>query len=285
MMARLEKFRAFIAAQTGIALDADRYYMVDTRLLPVMRANKIALLDTLLDQAMAGTDTALTQSVIEAMLTCETFFFRDRPVFQVFREEILPEMMAARQNTRRLRIWCAAASTGQEPYSLAMILDENASVLKGWQVEIVATDISASALEIARSGFYNQFEVQRGLPVTQLLRYFVREQDRWRIAEHLRSRIEFNQLNLKKDFRYIGDFDIIFCRNVLMYFDTDTKRDILGRMSDAVADDGWLLLGATENTSGLAKDLVPDIRIPAGYRPRNHASASGRVLKMMPMRA
>ncbi len=284
MKNRLERFRAFIAAQTGIVLEADRDYMVDTRLLPVMRANKITSLDILLDQAMAGTNPSLTQSVIEAMLTCETFFFRDRPVFQVFREEILPEMIEARQSTRCLRIWCAAASTGQEPYSLAMILDENAAALKGWQVEIIATDISSMALETARSGLYNQFEVQRGLPVALLLRYFVREQERWRIAEHLRSRVEFKQLNLKQDFKSMGEFDIIFCRNVLMYFDPDTKRHILGRMSQSVADGGWLILGATENTSGLAKELAPDLRVPAGYRPRHHALASSRIVSRMSVR-
>jgi chemotaxis protein methyltransferase CheR len=193
MSERMEKFRAFLAKRTGIALDADRDYMIDTRLFPVLRQKGVADVEKLIDLAMSGRDESLTQAVVEAMLTGETFFFRDKPVFDSFRNVLLPEMIAARRDTRRLRIWCAACSTGQEPYSIAMILDEEARALRGWQIEIVATDISESAVKAARAGSYNQFEVQRGLPVALLLRYFHREAERWMISEHLRSLIDFRR--------------------------------------------------------------------------------------------
>ena len=181
------KFRLFLARQSGIFLEPDRDYMIETRLAPVMRQWKFTSLEALLNLAMNGSNPDLSKVVIEAMLTGETFFFRDRPVFEVFREKILPGIISERQGERKLRIWCAACSSGQEPYSVAMILDEEARALRGWNIEIVATDLSATAIENARAGFYNQFEVQRGLPVAHLLRYFGREQERWHIAEHLRS--------------------------------------------------------------------------------------------------
>lgn len=266
MSARLGKFRNYLEQRTGVAIEADRDYMIEMRLMPVLRTSRLPNAETLVEAAMSEADPRLTQAVIEAMLTGETFFFRDRLVFDAFRDLILPEMIQARKDVRRLRIWCAASSTGQEPYSVAMLIDEEARALRGWNVEIIATDLSQTAVDSARSGFYNQFEVQRGLPVAYLLRYFVREQERWRIAEHLRSRVDFSTLNLKNDFASLGQFDVIFCRNVLMYFDTSTKRDILGRLSNALAPDGHLFIGATENTTGLAPRLEGDHRIAALYR-------------------
>jgi chemotaxis protein methyltransferase CheR len=264
----LSTFRSFLLKRTGIALEADRDYLVESRLSPLLRIAGIGDLQALLVQAMSGSRPEVTRLVTEAMLTGETFFFRDRQVFQTLRETILSELLEARSEQRRLRIWCAACSTGQEPYSLAMILDEEARRLRGWQIEIIATDLSETAIETARAGLYNQFEVQRGLPVSLLLRYFSRDKDRWRIAEHLRSMIEFRQLNLTEEKPPSGVFDLIFCRNVLMYFDPRTKQDILHRSSSALASDGWLLLGATENTSGLTTGLEPDLRAAGVYRLR-----------------
>lgn len=286
MSVRMEKFRAFLEQRTGIVLDADRDYMIDTRLFPVLRQKKIADVATLIDLALSGRDETLTRAVVEAMLTGETFFFRDKPVFDSFRNVLLPQAIAARQETRRLRIWCAASSTGQEPYSIAMILDEEARSLRGWQIEIVATDVSESAITAARAGSYNQFEVQRGLPVALLLRYFHREADRWQIAEHLRSRIEFKPFNLKDSFREFGEFDIIFCRNVLMYFDVVTKRDVLARLTSALADDGMLILGATENASNLVPGLEADMQVAALYRRRNPGLMDvSNIVKLAKMRA
>lgn len=273
-----DRFRAFILKQTGIALEPERDYMIETRLSPVQRAFGLPDLSALLAQAMADRHPELARATVEAMLTGETFFFRDRQVFHALRETILPDVLEARKDLRRLRIWCAACSTGQEPYSIAMILDEEARHLRGWQIEIVATDLSQGALDTAREGLYNQFEVQRGLPVALLLRYFHRDRDRWRIAEHLRSMVEFQQLNLTADRAPSGVFDLIFCRNVLMYFEPGVKQEILARAGGAMARDGWLVLGATENTAGLDSNLEQDPRIPGAYRP--HDPAAGRVINI-----
>lgn len=265
------RFRTFIEKRTGLALDADREYMVEARLAPLQRTLGVKNLVDMLETAMNGADPALSRAVTEAMLTGETFFFRDRQVFQSIRETILPEILNARRDVRHLRIWCAACSTGQEPYSVAMILDEEARNLRGWRIEIIATDVAGGALEIARDGLYNQFEVQRGLPVALLLRYFSRQGDRWRLAEHLRTMVDFRQLNLISDPCPPGQFDIIFCRNVLMYFATPVKQAILSKVSDVLVDDGWLLLGATENTSGLESRLEASLQIPGSFRPRPYA--------------
>ncbi len=272
--AQLDKFRSFIATRTGIALETDRDDRLDLRLTPVMRAHKISGLSVLLDRTIGGGEPLLTQAVIEALVTAETFFFRDRQMFDIFRDEILPALISARQHVKRLRIWCAAASSGQEPYSIAMILDEKARDLRGWRIEIIATDISTAVLEAARAGYYNQFEVQRGLPVALLLRYFHRENERWRIAEHLRSKIEFRQFNLMDDFNQLCGFDrlcgfdIIFCRNVLMYFGAAAKSDILQRLAQCTAQDGRIFLGATETAPSTLKSLAADPCAAACYQPR-----------------
>jgi chemotaxis protein methyltransferase CheR len=191
------------------------------------------------------------------MTTNETFFFRDRVPFDKFRNVMLPQLLAARSAERRLRIWCAACSTGQEPYSLAMLLDEEARRLTGWTIEILATDLSRRAIESAKQGLYSQFEVQRGLPITLLLRYFQRAGDRWQINEFLRSRVSFREFNLLSDYRALGRFDAIFCRNVLIYFDVSSKRDILARLSRTLARDGFLLMGSAETVIGLSDAFVP----------------------------
>ncbi|GAC1336141.1 MAG: protein-glutamate O-methyltransferase CheR [Beijerinckiaceae bacterium] len=246
-----EALRHFLHQRSGISLDGDKLYLVESRLLPVARAAGLADLSALVKRVQIG-DSELGQSVVDAMTTNETFFFRDRLPFEKFRNVMLPELLAARSAERRLRIWCAACSTGQEPYSLAMILDEEARRLAGWRIDIVATDISRRAVESARAGLYSQFEVQRGLPITHLLRYFQRAGDRWQINEFLRSRVGFRELNLMADFRTLGNFDAIFCRNVLIYFDVPTKRDILARLCRTLAPDGYLVMGAAETVIGLS---------------------------------
>jgi chemotaxis protein methyltransferase CheR len=204
-----------------------------------------------------GTAQDLALEVVDAMMTNETFFFRDRAPFDNFRKFILPELIEARRNIRRIRIWCCACSSGQEPYSLAMILDEEVQKLAGWHVDILATDLSRSVLATAREGLYSQFEVQRGLPITQLLRYFRQEGDRWRVNEHLRSRVRFDELNLLSQFHDIGRFDVIFCRNVLIYFDVPTKKKILDRLARVLAPDGFFLMGAAETVVGLTDAMTP----------------------------
>jgi chemotaxis protein methyltransferase CheR len=192
------------------------------------------------------------------MMTNETSFFRDRALFEQFQRQTLPELMSSRRESGRIRIWCAACSTGQEPYSIAILLDEEQDKLKDWTVEILATDISETALAAARRGVYSQFEVQRGLSTSRLLRYFKQDGDHWSISEHLRSRVTFRRLNLASSFRELGPFDFVFCRNVLLYFDPVVKKDVLSRLSKVIADDGYLILGAAETAGEAGRQFETD---------------------------
>jgi chemotaxis protein methyltransferase CheR len=185
------------------------------------------------------------------MATNESFFFRDKVPFEHFRTIIMPALVAARRASRTIRIWCAAASTGQEPYSLAMCLKGMEREISGWRVEIVATDLSHEVLEKARAGLYSQFEVQRGLPIQLLLKHFTQVGELWQIAPDIRAMVKFRQLNLLSNFSSLGMFDLIFCRNVLIYFDQQTKVGVLENLARVVACDGYLVLGAAETVVGL----------------------------------
>jgi chemotaxis protein methyltransferase CheR len=191
------------------------------------------------------------------MTTNESFFFRDKLPFEHFRETIMPALLAARASHRRIRIWCAAASTGQEPYSLAMCLKEMGAKLAGWRVEIVATDLSLEVLEKATAGVYSQFEVQRGLPVTLLIKYFAQKGDTWQISPEIRAMVQYRPFNLLHDFAQLGQFDVVFCRNVLIYFDQQAKIDILHRIAKLMPSDGYLVLGAAETVVGLTEAFKP----------------------------
>ncbi|MDT2023399.1 protein-glutamate O-methyltransferase CheR [Methylocella sp. CPCC 101449] len=249
MTNRFDQFRTFLKATTGVALESDQWQAAEQRLAPV--AGRLGLsIDDLIDRFLRHSDPRLSAAVVDTMMTNETFFFRDRKPFELFREVILPRLLERKGEERRLRIWSAACATGQEPYSLAMVLDEEAHRFKDWTIEIVASDISASALETARGGLYNQFEVQRGLPVALLLRHFQRDLEKWRITERLRAQVQFQQVNLIDDFSRFGPFDVIFCRNVLMYFDQATRKTVLNRLARTLTPDGILMLGATEFTPG-----------------------------------
>ncbi|MGO4574321.1 CheR family methyltransferase [Microvirga sp. 2TAF3] len=253
-----EFLRAFLKARSGLSLQPEKRYLVESRLSPVCRRFKMDSLSTLVTGLKGGRDCVLESAVIEAMTTNETFFFRDKAPFDLFRDVLLPRYLAARATTRRLRIWCAAASTGQEPYSLAMLLDEASSRLSGWRIEIVATDISIEVLNKARMGIYNQFEVQRGLSIQLLLKYFSQVGDQWQIAPRIRDMVDFRPLNLIKDFGHLGSFDIVYCRNVLIYFDSSMKSEVLNRLAGALTPDGSIVLGAAETVIGLTDALVPD---------------------------
>lgn len=253
-----EFLRAFLKARSGLALTPEKRYLVESRLGPVCRRLELDSLSDLVRGLKGGRDPDLENAVVEAMTTNETFFFRDKAPFELFRDVVLPRYLKSRAATRRLRIWCAAASTGQEPYSLAMMLNEAAARLAGWQVEIVATDISNEVLDKARAGLYTQFEVQRGLPIQLLLKYFTQVGDLWQIAPQIRGMVNFKSLNLIKDFNHLGQFDIIYCRNVLIYFDAPTKTDVLRRLAGAMPPDGTLLLGAAETVLGLTDALSPE---------------------------
>jgi chemotaxis protein methyltransferase CheR len=205
---------------------------------------------------MKGGAEALTSDVVEAMTTNETFFFRDKIPFDHLKEAILPALSQARAARRSLRIWCAASSTGQEPYSIAMLVKETAA-LSGWRVEIVATDLSQAVLEKSKAGVFSQFEVQRGLPIQMLVKYFKQNGDLWQLNADIRAMVQHRQLNLLQDFSPLGKFDIIFCRNVLIYFDQDTKASIFERLSKQLEPDGALALGAAESVVGITDAFKP----------------------------
>jgi chemotaxis protein methyltransferase CheR len=258
-----DRFRGFLAARSGVALDADKMYFVENRLRPLAQARGLPSAEALIAQMERTGDAALENAVIAAMLTNETFFFRDRAPFDHFRDVMLPALLQKRAESRHIRILSAACASGQEPYSLAMILDEAARKIAGWRIDIIGVDLSEAVLEAARSGLYSQFEVQRGLPIAHLLRYFRRDGDRWRIVEHLRARVRFRAFNLLADMRPLGQFDVIFCRNVLLYFDVETRRRVLRRLGAALAPDGYLVLGATESPAGAADLFVSDAQHPS----------------------
>jgi chemotaxis protein methyltransferase CheR len=242
--------------RSGLLLAADKQYLIESRLLPLARRAGLSGIADLVLKMKSGAD-ALIVEVVEAMTTNETFFFRDKIPFDNFKDTIVPDLIKARAGRKSLRVWCAAASTGQEPYSLAMLLKEMGPALNGWRVEIVATDLSQEVLEKSKSGIYSQFEVQRGLPIQMLVKHFDQVGEFWQIKPEVRSMVQFRQLNLLKDFSHLGKFDVIFCRNVLIYFDQETKIDVFSRLLKANETDGYLLLGAAETVVGLTNAYRP----------------------------
>jgi chemotaxis protein methyltransferase CheR len=246
-----EYLQKILKDRSGLMLSADKKYLLESRLLPLARKTGVAGISDLV-QKMKGGCEPLILSVVEAMTTNETFFFRDKTPFDHFKETVIPELLRARAGRRALRIWCAAASTGQEPYSLAMILKDMGAALQGWRVEILATDLSPEVLEKSRSGLYTQFEVQRGLPIQLLVRHFSQVGAMWQLNADIRSLVQFRPFNLLHDFSPIGKCDIIFCRNVLIYFDQAAKTDIFNRLAKVNEADGYLFLGAAETVVGLS---------------------------------
>jgi chemotaxis protein methyltransferase CheR len=248
--------RKLLKERSGLDLSADKQYLVESRLIPLARKAGMPGIAELVQKMKSGAET-LTSEVVEAMTTNETFFFRDKIPFDHLRETVLPTLLKARANRRSLRIWSAACSTGQEPYSIAMCLKEKAQELAGWRIEIVATDLSQEVLEKAKSGIYSQFEVQRGLPVQLLVKHFTQIGEHWQVSPEIRAMVQHRQLNLLQDFSHLGKFDVIFCRNVLIYFDQDTKTGIFGRLARALEPDGMLLLGAAETVVGISAAFRP----------------------------
>lgn len=248
--------------RSGLVLAPGKDYLLESRLMPIARERGLTSLDSLVEELRRPGCEALQVAVTEAMTTNESFFFRDMTPFDHFREVMVPHMLETRAARRRFRIWCAACSTGQEPYSLSMILKEMADKLVGWNIEIVATDLSAEVLEKAKAGLYSQFEVQRGMPIQMLVKYFTQTGEMWTIDASIRAMVNFKPFNLLDNFAGLNTFDIVFCRNVLIYFDQPTKTDILNRVGGLLADDGYLVLGAAETIIGItdAFKQVPDRR-------------------------
>jgi len=270
-----EYLRKFLKDHSGLDLSADKQYLIESRLLPLARKAGLASIGELVQKLQSGS-SAIVTSVVEAMTTNETFFFRDKVPFDHFRETIMPEIIKARAGKRSVRIWCAAGSTGQEPYSLAMCLKEMGAALTGWRVEIIATDLSQEVLEKAKSGIYSQFEVQRGLPIQMLMKYFKQNGETWQVNPELRAMIQHRQLNLLHDFAQLGTFDVIFCRNVLIYFDQDTKINIFNRLARQIEPDGFLVLGAAETVVGLTDTFRPIPEKRGLYKPNDPRAAAAR---------
>ena len=260
-----EFLRKLLKERSGLDLSADKQYLVESRLIPLARRSGLPGIGELVQKLKGGAET-LTSEVVEAMTTNETFFFRDKIPFDHLKEGILPALAQSRASRRALRIWCAASSTGQEPYSIAMCVKEFAA-LAGWRVEIVATDLSQEVLEKSKAGIYSQFEVQRGLPIQMLVKYFKQTGELWQINPDIRAMVQHRQLNLLHDFSQLGVFDVIFCRNVLIYFDQDTKVNIFNRLAKITEADGFLVLGAAETVVGLTDAFKPFPDRRGLYRP------------------
>ncbi|EFO31582.1 chemotaxis protein methyltransferase 1 [Roseibium sp. TrichSKD4] len=249
--------KKFLKDRSGLVLSDDKQYLVESRLLPIANNSGLETLSKLVQELQRPGSRKLQEDVVEAMTTNESFFFRDKTPFDNFKEIMMPHMLEARGSSRSVKIWCAAASTGQEPYSLAICLKEMGPKLAGWRTRIVGTDLSAEVLEKAKAGLYSQFEVQRGLPIQLLLKYFEQKGDLWQIDAGIKAMVELSKLNLLENFSHMGEFDIIFCRNVLIYFDQATKSEILGRLAKLMPEDGYLVLGAAETVVGLTDAFKP----------------------------
>ena len=280
-VADFELYKSLLYDKSGLVITPDKSYLLDSRLTPIAKKWNYPTLDMMTLQLRAIPDPKLVKDIVEAMTTNETSFFRDTKPFTLFQETILPHMIEKRATKKTIRIWCAASSSGQEPYSLSMILKDKEAQLKGWRFEIVATDLSEDILAQARKATYSQFEVQRGLPIQYLMKYFTQVGEAWQLKDEIKNMVKFSTFNLLEEMNRMGQFDIIFCRNVLIYFDEKTKAGILGKMEKQLEKDGFLLLGGAETVLGITDKFVPMpekrglyIKNPALAAPAGAASTS-----------
>jgi chemotaxis protein methyltransferase CheR len=255
-----------LEARTGQQLTMSRRWRIETALSALLRERGIATLDELITILVMGKEPILSQQVVEALLNNETYFFRDRAPFDLLSRYALPELAARRAKNRRIRIWSAGCSTGQEVYSLAMLFAEDADKWRGWTIDILGTDVSTQCVERARLGTYGQFEVQRGLAINQMIRWFEETGDGWRAVEALRRPVRFQVHNLLEPAPHPGGFDIVLCRNVLLYLSAEKRSLAFERLAGAMAEDGWLMLGAGETVIGQTKKLGADIKARGLYR-------------------
>jgi len=255
-----------LEARTGQQLTLSRRWRIETALSALLRERGIASLDELITILVMGKEPNLSQMVVEALLNNETYFFRDRAPFDTLQRIALPELAQRRAKSKRLRIWSAGCSTGQEVYSLSMLFAEQPEQWRGWTIDILGTDVSTGCVDRARNGAYSQFEVQRGLGINQMIKWFEECADGWRAVEPLRKAIRFQVHNLLEPAPHPGDFDIILCRNVLLYLSPEKKALAFDRLAGAMAEDGWLMLGAGETVIGQSKRLGADINARGLYR-------------------
>ncbi len=253
-----EYLSRWLRERSGLTLNAGKEYLITSRLLPLAQSEGLADISALVVELRRSSSTVLATAVVEAMTTNESLFFRDKKPFDDLKDTLIPEIIEARRTQRRIRVWCAACSTGQEPYSLLMLLAENFPQLQNWQIDVIATDLDTKALERAKSGLYSQMEVQRGLPIQLLLKYFRQVENNWQIADSLRQQVTWKWWNLLDSFAGLGQFDLILCRNVLIYFDEDLKRDIFQKLARCLRDNGPLILGSAETVIGLSSQFSRD---------------------------
>ena len=248
-----ELFSTIVKQRSGLVLTPEKAYLLESRLFPVVRKHNMKTLEDMAQALRIKRDETMMFDITEAMTTNESFFFRDQKPFTLFQQKLLPRLLTSRAAKKHIRIWSAAASSGQEAYSLAMICAEESAKLQGWKVEIIGTDLSREMVTRAKTGIYSQFEVQRGLPVTHLVKYFQQiAGDKWQIKDSIRQMVQFREGNLLTDFGLTGVFDIVFCRNVLIYFDLPTKTRGLGAISGITAPDGYLIMGGAETVLGVS---------------------------------
>jgi chemotaxis protein methyltransferase CheR len=257
-------FEEMLKRESGLIITPDKVYLLESRLLPIASRHGIAGVAGIAARLQQANDPVLLREVVEAMATGETSFFRDIAPFDNLRKFILPPLMKARAESRTLRILSAACSTGQEPYSLAMLVKEEPALL-GWKCDILAADLSHEALEYAGNAAYSQFEVQRGLPVRLLVKYFTQDGEKWRLAPAVREMVRFQPLNLLAEPQSLGVFDIVFCRNVLIYFDVPTKAKVLQHLRSVLRQDGALFLGGTETVLGITDAFKPVDNMPGVF--------------------
>jgi chemotaxis protein methyltransferase CheR len=253
----------YVYRESGIVLDGDKHYLLEARLMPIVRQRQLGSLDGLCAVLRAAADAPLKQQVVEAMTTNETFFFRDTAQYDALKSVVLPELIQQHQDTRRLSFWSAASSSGQEAYSLAMMLLEMG--LGDWKIQILGTDLSTQILDRARAGKYMQIEVNRGLPAAYLVKYFTRIGLDWQLKDEVRRMVRFEAIDLRKSLRTLGPFDIVFCRNVLIYFDIESKKKILAELYGTLFRGGYLLLGGSETTLNLYDQFDRRIFGPAVF--------------------
>jgi chemotaxis protein methyltransferase CheR len=247
----------YLKQRSGLVLSQDKAYLLETRLMPVARKHGLKDLDELAQKVRTQKPEALLSDITEAMTTNESLFFRDTKPFELFKKNVLPGLMETRAATKRIRIWSAACSSGQEPYSLAMMLKDQAAKMAGWRIEIIATDISPEMVNKAKAGLYTQFEVQRGLPITMLVKNFKQVGDKWQLDSSIRSMVQFREFNLLSSPASLGQFDVVYCRNVLIYFDQPTKKTVLEAVSKQMPSDGLLFLGGAETVLGVSDAFKP----------------------------
>ena len=254
-----------LEARTGQQLTMNRRWRIETALSALLRERGIATLDELITILVMGKEPALSNQVVEALLNNETYFFRDRAPFDLLARHALPKLAAKRDPGRRIRIWSAGCSTGQEVYSIAMLFAENPDKWRGWTIDVLGSDVSAGVVDRARSGTYTQFEVQRGLGINQMIRWFEECDDGWRAVEPLRKVVRFQVHNLMESPPHPGDFDIVLCRNVLLYLTPEKRRIAFDRLASALAPDGWLMLGAGETVIGQTERFGADVEARGLY--------------------